>query len=206
MNLFMKCASPSREAASFLPEGFYFDTCRENELNLWMAFPFNTPELAAQYRGMMESVYHTVYEPQKQEFFRRCLFVRNSEGRPVATGFVWHSYGKINTLQWIKTLPEYEGLGIGRALLSRLLLDLPNDAYPVYLHTHPESCRALKLYTDFGFDLITDPVIGFRSNDLEQCRAYLQANMLPEAYRNLRYTTADAALLNAAASTEAEDF
>lgn len=206
MDLFMMCASPVREAASLLPEGFCFDLCREDELAIWMAFPFNTPELAAQYRSMMEDVYSTVYEPQKEEFFRRCLFVRNREGKPVATGFVWHSYGRINTLQWIKTLPEYEGRGIGRALLSKLLLELPEDAYPVYLHTHPESCRALKLYTDFGFSLITDSQIGFRTNDLEACRPYLQANMLPAAYRNLRYTTAPAELLKAAASSESEDF
>jgi ribosomal protein S18 acetylase RimI-like enzyme len=202
----MMCAAPNRDAASSLPEGFTFDLCREDELDIWMSFPFNTPELATQYRSMMESVFANVYQPQREEFFRRCLFVRNTEGQPVATGFIWHSYGRIYTVQWIKTLQSYEGLGIGRALLSKLLLDLPDSAYPLYLHTHPESLRAIKLYTDFGFQLLTDPIIGFRTNDLEACMDKLREGLLSKAFRNLQFTAAPAELLDAAASSEIEDF
>ena len=30
------------------------------------------------------------------------------------------------------------------------------------LHTHPSSYRAIKLYSDMGFKLLTDPIIGTR--------------------------------------------
>ena len=206
MDLFMMCAAPNRAAASSLPEGFCFDTIREDELDVWMAFPFNTPELAAAYRGYMQKYFDDVYAPQRAEFFRRCLFVRDAAGKPVATGFVWKAYGRIWTLQWIKTLKGYEGLGIGRALLSKLLLDLPEEAYPVYLHTHPTALRAIKLYSDFGFALVTDPQVGCRTNHLAECRDTLREGLLSGVYENLRYVAASEALLTAAASREIEEF
>ena len=54
-------------------------------------------------------------------------------------------------------LNEYEGKGIGRALLSYVMQSLPQNEYPVFLHTHPASFRAIKLYSDMGFKLLTDP-------------------------------------------------
>lgn len=37
-NLFMMCRQVREEAFSNLPEGFYFDQCKESELEIWKAF------------------------------------------------------------------------------------------------------------------------------------------------------------------------
>lgn len=206
MNLFMMCETLDRRACAPLPDGYTFDLCREDELDIWMAFPFDSPAQAAEYRPFMEQCFRDIYQPQRDEFFRRCLFVRDASGKPVATGFTWLSYGRVYTLQWIKTLPECEGKGIGRALISRLMTDLPDDAYPVYLHTHPECLRALHLYTDFGFRLLTDPRIGYRDNDLQTCLPILQQGLTPAAWKSLRYAEAPCGLLEAALSSQTEDF
>ena len=91
------------------------------------------------------------------------MFICDASDKPVASTFIWRSYGKINTIGWFRVLPEYEEHGLGRALLSEILKDAD---YPVYLHTQPTSARAIKLYSDFGFKLLTDPIIGYRKNEL----------------------------------------
>jgi hypothetical protein len=62
--------------------------------------------------------------------------------------------------------------------------------YPIYLHTQPSSYRAIKLYADFGFTLITDPMIGNRKNDIEECLPILKENMPKEYYKKLSTTKA----------------
>ena len=139
----------------------------------------------------------------KKNFFKRCLFACNENDEPVGTSFIWRSYGLINTIGWYGVLPEYEGKGVGRAILSKIL---KNTQPPIYLHTQPTSARAVKLYSDFGFKLVTDPIIGYRKNDLTESLPILQ-KILPEAdYANLQFTEANEALLKAALTSELSEF
>ena len=204
-NLFMCCREPNREAAAKLPDGYKFDLCRPNELDIWKRFPFDREVDADSYYGYMTEYFDNVYGANTDEFYRRCLFVRSSDGTPVATGFVWRAYGRVNTLHWIKTRRDCENLGIGRALLTRLLIDT-SDEYPICLHTQPSSFRAIKLYSDFGFEFITDDVVGSRKNQLRESLPWLKEFMLPEAFAALRYTTAPQELLEAAAASEINEF
>ncbi len=119
---------------------------------------------------------------------------------------MWKAYGKITTLDWLKVRNTHEGRGIGRALLSVLMQELGDEDYPVYLHTHPECSRAVKLYSDFGFQLIRNPVVGNRSNDLVEGLKYLKEHMLPEAYERLEFTEAPADFLSVVAAGTYDEF
>ncbi|MBR6790216.1 MAG: GNAT family N-acetyltransferase [Oscillospiraceae bacterium] len=205
LNLFMVCRKADPAAAGELPEGFFFDTCRPGELDIWKAFPFDTPEEANEYKPYMDGYFDRVYAPKAEEFFARCIFVRNERGEPAATAFLWDAYGKVPTLHWVKTRKEYENRGIGRALLAKLLLD-ENAPKTVCLHTQPGSFRAIKLYTDFGFAFITDEAVGPRHNDLQESLPYLKKAMPAETYEALRFEPAPAELLAAAAESEQSEF
>ena len=76
------------------------------------------------------------------------------------------------------------------ALLSLLLKDLPASELPIYLHTQPESFRAIKLYSDFGFELLIDARFGPRENHLEASLPYLKAQMPAEDFARLRFSAA----------------
>jgi Acetyltransferase (GNAT) family len=105
--------------------------------------------------------------------------VCNKEDKPIATCSHWKAYGKFNSIHWLKTLKEYEGQGLGRAVLSEIMKKFrPND-YPIYLHTQPGSFRAIKLYADFGFKLLSGGQVGHRVNELEKCLPILKA-FIPE--------------------------
>lgn len=205
-NLFMMCCAPRREAFAPLPAGFYFDLCRREELEIWKRFPFDTEEEARQGEAYMARFFANVYAAQEEEFFSRCLFVRAENGAPVGTAFLWRAYGRVNTLQWVKVRKEYEGRGIGRALLTHLLMPLAPEEYPVYLHTQPSSYRAIKLYTDFGFSLLTGGRVGQRENQLAQSLPILREVMPPAAYGRLTFAPAPEELLSAAASREISEF
>ena len=107
-----------------------------------------------------------------------------------------------NTIGWFRVLSEYEGQGLGRAILSEILKDAQ---YPIYLHTQPTSARAIKLYSDFGFKLITNQV-GYRNNDLTESLPYLQKILPEDDYKKLQFTEANDELIKAALSSDISEF
>ena len=198
LNLFMQCNYLRPNAYRSLPKGYSFRLCRRDELETWKRVV-----VEEQYVDLVTNYYNEVYAEHEDEFFKRCLFVCNSDDKPIASCLIWRSYGLINTVGWFRVLPEYEGQGIGRALLSKVFYEIQP---PVYLHTQPTSMRAIKLYFDFGFRLITDPIIGHRKNDLDECMKLFFEILPRDAFLSVQYTKANDALLTAALSREISEF
>jgi len=208
-DLFMMCPALEHSALRELPRGFHFRMCRRDELTIWkemlLDFP-HTPEVHDEYMRVMTDYYNSVYARKSDLFFRKCLLVCNESDTPVGRGFIWKAYDKINTVHWYKVLKEYENRGIGRAILTAVMKELKEEDFPVYLHTHPSSFRAIKLYSDFGFRLISNPVIGNRNNDLEECLPILKKFMPKNDFDKLKIIEAPQSFLDAAASSEVEEF
>ncbi len=185
-NLFMMCRKLNTGALSALPKGFFFRLCKKDELNIWKDMHFDDKNTALEYRGYMDKFFDDVYAPYGDLFFERCLFVCDNKDKPVATCFSWKIYDKITTLHWFKVVKEYENRGIGRALLSKVMSELKGSEYPVFLHTQPSSYRAIKLYTDFGFEFITDKYIGARKNELDESLPVLKKFMTPTSFEKIK--------------------
>lgn len=194
-NLFMMCSKLNRSALSQLADSYRVRHCRKDELDLWKDMHFDDPAEAKANRQYMTDFFVSVYAPVGDLFYEKCLFVCDSHDKPIATAFIWKAYDEFNTVHWVKVLKEFEGRGIGRALLSIIMQELKPNDYPVYLHTQPSSYRAIKLYADFGFTLLTDPVIGSRKNHLEECLPILQRYMPKEDFENLEFEAAPAGFL-----------
>ncbi|MFE7062831.1 GNAT family N-acetyltransferase [Sutcliffiella sp. NPDC057660] len=190
LNIFMMCPSLNREALTELPEGFHVRNLRKDEMDIWMAMPFDDPETAKEYKPFMEDFFDTTYGLSEELFFEKTLVVCDKYGESVATCLLWKAYGLFYTIHWFKVLPSYEGKGIGRALLSIIMKDLKQEDYPVYLHTQPGSYRAIKLYSDFGFDLLSGEKFGSRPNELEESLPFLEKYMPKRDFEKLRTTEA----------------
>ena len=187
-NLFMACPALNRLAVSSLPQGFSFRLCRKDETAVWMDIQLDGSMETQE--GLTAYFNHT-YAPKGDLFFERCLFVCEEKGKPVGACFLWPMEGR-TTVHWLKIRPAFEGRGLARALLSRLLLELPEGDYPVYLHTQLSSYKAVKLYTDLGFSLlVSPPKIGGRSNGLAETLPYLKQLMPPKAYSALTFAEWD---------------
>ncbi len=205
-NLFMMCPHLNRQAISELPDGFHIRSCRKEELSIWKAMPFDTSADLAAYGGYMDEYFERVYASQEELFFAETLFVCNASDESVATCLLWKAHQEFNTIHWLKVIKSQEGLGIGRALLSIVLRDLPQTDYPIYLHTQPGSYRAIKLYTDFGFILLTDKQIGIRKNELEESMPYLKQQMPRAAFQQLKFGRAPASFLERLAQYDTNEF
>lgn len=205
-NLFMMCARPNAAAFTEIPEGYHVRFCRPDELDFWKTIHFDDETAAREQKPYMDRYFDTVYAPCGDEFFRRCRFLCTEDDRPVGTCFAWKAYGRVTTIHWYKVVREYEGRGLGRALLSHVLRTVDASEYPVFLHTHPACRRAIRLYTDFGFSLLTDETVGYRKNDLEVSLPYLKNTMTAEAYAALTFASAPEDFLAAAASDEFSHF
>ena len=195
-NLFLMCQKLNMNALSELPDQYQARNCKEDELNIWKSMPFDNPKDAKAYHGYMTDFFTQVYAQKEGLFYQKCLFVCDKNDKPIATAFIWNAYGEFNTIHWFKVLKEYESKGIGRALLSIIMKQLKENDYPVYLHTQPSSYRAIKLYSDFGFKLLSDPIIGNRKNDLEECYPILEKYMTKEDFAKLQTEKAPIYFIN----------
>jgi GNAT superfamily N-acetyltransferase len=189
-NIFMMCESLNRTALTELPVGYSLRNCRYDELGIWKTMPFDNLDLAKEYDGFMTDYFTITYGGKEKLFFAKTLFVCDKQDKPIATCSIWKAYDEFNTIQWFKVLKEWEGKGIGRALLSFVMGKLEEHDYPIYLHTQPSSFRAIKLYSDFGFSLLSGNKFGSRTNDLDECIPILQEFMPQEFFQQLRITAA----------------
>lgn len=189
-NIFMMCEALNRNSLTELPASYSIRSCRPDELGIWKTMPFDDADLAKEYEGFMSDYFTTTYGGKEELFFAKTLFVCDRQDKPIATCLSWKAYNEFNTIQWFKVLKGYEGQGIGRALLSIIMQELEMRDYPVYLHTQPSSFRAIKLYSDFGFSLLSGNNFGIRKNDLDECLPILKEFMPRKYFQKLRITTA----------------
>ena len=205
-NLFMMCKALNFNAISELSDEYHVRTCRRDELDIWKEMPFDDVKSAKEYNGFMTEYFNDVYGSKEDLFFQKCLFVCDKNDTPIGTCFAWKAYEKISTIHWFKVRKNYEGLGIGRALLSIVMRSIKENDYPVFLHTQPSSFRAIKLYSDFGFAFLTDPIIGYRKNDLEECLTILKEHMPQKDLEKLQFAEAPEEFLKAVKSSKINQF
>jgi len=205
-DLFMMCPALNAGAVRPMPEGFAIRNCLKHELDALIDLQADDPLQAPMLRGYLMDCFRGVYAPEGDRFFENCVFAVDRADKPVGTVFIWKAYSRVNTVHWFKVRPALEGMGIGRALLGHVLTALPADGYPVFLHTHPSSYRAIKLYSDFGFRFLTDPRVGSRLNDLAECLPILKELMPEAAFSSLKTIAAPRFFLDAADSSPVSQF
>lgn len=194
-NVFMMCKQVNQNALTDLDTDYYFRNCRPDELEIWKAFPFDSDTVPAEYESFMNQIIHDCYSRDMETFFQNTLFVCDKEDIPVATCSHWKAYGKINTIHWLKTRKAHEGKGLGRAVLSAIMRRFEGPDYPIYLHTQPGSFRAIKLYSDFGFQLLRGGRLGTRTNQLEESLPILGEFMPKRDFESLEIIDTPNALI-----------
>lgn len=197
-NLFMMCQTLNKSALTAVPEGFHIRPCRCDELELWKRIHYDSAAEADENLAYMTGFFDRVYAPEGELFFQRCLLICDSDDRPVGACTAWRNFGCASTIHWFKILRSHEGKGLGRALLSEAMRMFSPVEYPVFLHTQPSSYRAIRLYSDFGFALLTDDRVGHRSNDLSIALPHLQKIMPETVFSALRFQSAPQWFLDAA--------
>ena len=173
-----------------IPDLNIFMMCEKLNEAALKDFPFDTNEDKETYKKYMTKYFNDVYAGYEELFYNSCLFICDKNDKPVATCFAWKAYDNFYTIHWLKVLKEYEGKGLGRAILSEVMKNIPKEEYPIYLHTQPSSFRAIKLYSDFGFSILTDEYIGNRKNDYKESLTYLEYFM-GDKFKEIKFLESD---------------
>lgn len=80
----------------------------------------------------------------------QAFYIIEADGKAVGKMRVSH----INEEAWIygfAVSPEYQGKGIGRKALKKIVIQEHNQGYPVFLEVEAKNLHALKLYESCGF-------------------------------------------------------
>ena len=157
-----------------LPEGFIFTQYKSGDEKAWAKIETSVLEFDDELDALLYFQREFLKIPSEAE--RRCIFIENDKGEKIATASAWHAYSGIRRdpiLHWVSVRPEYQGLGLGKALISKItqiMLDLDGDM-DFYLHTQTWSHKAVGIYQKFGYEMIQDQQIcqcKTNSGDYEQ--------------------------------------
>ena len=138
-----------------LPTGYAFRFYQPGDEKHWArietaVLEFDTEAAALDY-------YSRVFLPDAAELPKRCVFVVDPDGMPVATATAWEDEtpetGRQRILHWVSVLPDRQGLGLGKAVVQRALQVFAEQERKedVYLHTQTWSHTAVQLYRKLGF-------------------------------------------------------
>lgn len=96
------------------------------------------------------------YLPYEIQLIHRCIFIIDMYNRPVATATAWYADSELGhqaSLHWVSVRPEYQGLGLGKAIVQKsmqVFRELEPDC-AVWLHTQTWSHIAIRMYHGLGF-------------------------------------------------------
>ena len=168
MNILMRC-DEYRQTPISLPDGFRFRGYKEGDEHVWAGLEieiedFDTYDNAVAY-------FKRKYLSNPEELKKRLICVEDKDGTPAGMVIAWFDRSgesTISTVHWLVTSPKFQGLGIGRSLVQKLLQTFHElDAYPVYLHTQPWSYAAIKIYSSLGFKMLRSETILNYENQYE---------------------------------------
>jgi len=155
VGLFMRRRAGTPVPSFPLPEGFKFVFYKDGDEADWARIETSVLEFDSEFAAILH--FKERFVPNAIELYRRCLFIENEAGKKVATATAWWSYvdGRRRAwLHWVASEPEYQGLGLGKAIISRvteLQTQLDGDV-DIFLKTQTWSYKAISIYKSCGYE------------------------------------------------------
>ncbi len=143
-----------------LPEGYLVRLFQDGDERNWARIETAVGEFSDEEDALAHfQVMFSAHEGQPQ---LRTLFVIDPDGTAVGTASAWWAWDRngerLACLHWVATVPEAQGLGLGRTVVLEAL-SLLGELEPgldVLLHTQTRSHVAVGLYHRLGFHMLRD--------------------------------------------------
>ena len=171
-----------------LPDGYKFALYKPGDEKSWAEIELSVLEFPDE--GEALEYFDKEYGPYIPALEERCLFIENDKGEKIATSTAWWCCPErcIPRLHWVAVKPQYQGLGLGKAVVSkvtRMMLELDGDT-DFFLSTQTWSHRAVKIYEKFGYAIASEKKIcGAKNENAERAKAVLDS-----IYKNkIHYTS-----------------
>lgn len=140
-----------------LPDGYKFVFYKPDDEIEWAEIETSVDEFETKEKAL--EYFLEKYHQYSADLERRCLFIEDSSGLKVATFTAWWEYiGNVRKpwVSWVAVRPGYQGLGLGKAIVSegmKLMINIEGDV-DIYLKTQTWSYRAINIYTEQGFRML----------------------------------------------------
>lgn len=137
-----------------LPEGFTLRLFQEGDQIEWSRVETAAGEFENKEKALER--FNREFGSHLDEFQKRCLFIENKEGKVIGTTTAWYgNYEKtdevIGRIHWVSLVPEYQGKGLSKPLLTEAMKTLAKYHTEAYLTSQTTSYKALNMYLDYGF-------------------------------------------------------
>jgi len=138
-----------------LPEGYKFVFYKAGAEIDWARIETSGGEVDSEFAALLR--FTEEFIPEADELYRRCLFIEDKDGKKVATANAWWSYvgdERRAWLHWVSVDANYLGLGLGKAIISRvthLLKEIEGDV-DFFLSTQTWSYIAIDIYKKCGYE------------------------------------------------------
>ncbi|MBW5449467.1 GNAT family N-acetyltransferase [Cohnella sp. CFH 77786] len=176
-NIIMKRRAGLPFSQPELPEGYSFTLYSAGMERNWAEIEtsvgeFNDKKEALEY-------FRKEYLAHSEELQKRLIVIESPDGHYIATITAWWNYtnGRRDpSLHWLSVKPEFQGLGLGKALVYKCLqiFDQIEGKKDVYLHTQTWSYKAVGLYLSTGFELLKTESFGHYINEYEKAETIIR--------------------------------
>jgi ribosomal protein S18 acetylase RimI-like enzyme len=134
------------------PPGYTLRTFRPGDAAHWARIE----TLAGEFPSEEEALRHFEKEfgSHMHEVTERCFLLEDSQGVPIGTAMAWRGefHDEVRgRVHWVGIVPDSQGRGLSKPLLSAVMQHLAHDHSAAYLTTQTTSYRAVNLYLKFGF-------------------------------------------------------
>ena len=136
-----------------LPDGFYFRNYHFKDEENW----FSIYQASDGHNKVYSSTFREYFGANTDLLAERQFYLCTESGRPIATATAWYNDDFIGSqwgrVHWLAVHPDYQGMGLSKPLLSKVLNKLKRCHYDkVYLRTYTMRRKAIPLYLSFGFE------------------------------------------------------
>ena len=171
-----------------LPQGFRFKGYESGDREKWADIEcsvgeFETTDKAAEY-------FDKEFMPHEELLKDRCLFIIDGQGNYAGTSSAWFfdkEGPRMGMVHWVAVKPEYQGLGLGKALVQKIMSLFPiyEPGCGIFLHTQTWSHKAVVLYSRLGFRMMKKESFGGRTNDYYNAIEVLKGCVDNNSYERL---------------------
>jgi GNAT superfamily N-acetyltransferase len=159
-----------------LPKGYSFAWYAPGKEEKWAEIEASVNEFENMEQGL--DYLQTEYLPLMDDLVQRLLFILNEDSEEIGTITSWWNLTgerRDPSIHWFAVKYEYQGLGLGKALISEcisrlLILEGNKD---IYLHTSTRSYKAIGLYLKAGFEILEGESFGNYKNDYDKAMPFL---------------------------------
>jgi len=138
-----------------LPGGFRFTFYEEGDEISWARIEASVLEFSSEFAALVH--FREKFSDYQDELRKRCIFIENVEGRKVATSMAWWleiAGHRQPRLHWVAVEPNYQGIGLGKAIISRVteLMTEHEGDVAFCLSTQTWSYKAVNIYKEHGYE------------------------------------------------------